>query len=50
MYCLRCRKRTRTENVHRVCITGKAGNRRPAESGRCAVCETKKVRFLRGSC
>ena len=44
MYCLKCRKRTNTKNPQVVKL--KPAKNQLTLTGRCAVCNTKKFKFL----
>lgn len=50
IYCVRCRRRTATKDLSDTCISGKGGKSRNAETGTCASCGGKKIRFKKGSC
>ncbi len=44
IYCVKCKKRTATHDIQPVVTR----NGHPAERGRCADCNTVKLRFLKG--
>ena len=50
IYCVKCRKRTVTNDLSDTCVAGKGGHSRNAETGSCAVCGGKKMRFKKGTC
>jgi hypothetical protein len=50
IYCVKCRKRTATNDLSDTCVAGKGGHSRNAETGTCAVCGAKKMRFKKGNC
>ena len=50
IYCVKCRRRTVTNDLSDTCVAGKGGHSRNAETGTCAICGVKKMRFKKGSC
>ena len=45
MYCVKCKKKTKTKNERRETTT----NGRPILKGNCAICNTRKNQFLSGT-
>jgi hypothetical protein len=50
IYCVKCRRRTATNDLVDTCIAGKGGKSRNAETGTCIICGIKKIRFKKGEC
>lgn len=45
LYCLKCKKYTKSENITKVCVYIR-GNKRLQLKARCFVCNVRKCRFL----
>jgi len=46
-YCVKCRKKVDVENYQKTSFKGKGGMRN-AITGKCPVCGTKVVKFVKG--